>query len=147
MENYLLTAYKLVPPLLKDGANSVILSDSYGNVKMTQATLTSGEDQTNDRLKVYAPNSYSNIVLAAPTTTFVKLTSGFLHKVIINKTTALGVITMYDNTVASGNLIGTITMPAALLASQVVMEYNVSFTTGLTIVTSGAAQDITVSFF
>jgi hypothetical protein len=58
----------------------------------------------------------------------------------------LGVIAIYDNTAGSGTLIGTITQPAALLASQVDLAYDVKFSTGLTIVTSGASQDITVSY-
>jgi len=89
---------------------------------------------------------YSNITLAAPTTTIVKLGSGFLHAIIINNAAVNGVITIYDNTNGSGTIIGTITSPAVLLQSQIILTYNVKFTTGLTIVTTTAAQDITVSY-
>jgi hypothetical protein len=56
------------------------------------------------------------------------------------------VITCYDNTVASGNVIATITMPATLLASQIVLDYDVVFNLGLVCVTSVAAQDLTISY-
>ena len=89
---------------------------------------------------------FTPIVLAAPTTTTVKSGEGILGAIIVNKATADGVITIYDNTAASGTKIATITMPATLLANSAVFTYNVHFKTGLTVVTSGAAQDITVSW-
>lgn len=139
--------YLSSPQTLANGQSVGPMADSQGNLKVNMASLISGEDQTNDRLKVYQPNSFLNITLAAPTTTVVKGSAGFLNKIIINKATALGVITIYDNTAASGTLIGTITMPATLLANQIVLNFDIAFTTGLTIVTSTAAQDITVSYF
>jgi hypothetical protein len=89
---------------------------------------------------------YQNITLAAPTTTVVKTGIGDFHGITVNKATANGVITIYDGIDATGTLIGTITMPATLLASQVFIPYDVSFVKGLTIVTSTGAQDLTVSF-
>jgi hypothetical protein len=90
---------------------------------------------------------YENIVLAAPTTTVVKASAGILHSIVINKPTASGVITIYDNTAASGTKIATITMPATLLSDGPHLTlYDLSFDTGLTVVTSGAAQDITVTY-
>jgi hypothetical protein len=88
-------------------------------------------------------NSFRNIISA--TTTTVKSGSGVLVKIINNKAVASGVITMYDNTAASGTKIGTITSPAVLLQSQIPLEYNAAFSTGLTIVTS-TADDITVIY-
>lgn len=120
--------------------------DTNGYEIQTQGTKLAGEDLTNDVLKVEQRFSYTPITLAAPTTTVVKSGAGFLHAIIINKATATGVITIYDNTAASGTIIATITQPAAVLATSYVLPYNVSFATGLTIVTSAAAQDITVSW-
>jgi len=108
--------------------------------------LLYGEDAANDLIKVEQRFSYLNIVLAAPTTTVVKSGVGFLHAITINKVAATGVITIYDNTAGSGTLIGTITMPATLLASQITLLFDVVFSVGLTIVTATAAQDITVSY-
>lgn len=85
-----------------------------------------------------------NITLAAPTTTVVKTGAGILHSVTFNKPVATGVVTIYDNTAASGTAIGTITTPASPI--PVTLTYDQSFSTGLTITTATAAQDITINF-
>lgn len=90
-----------------------------------------------------ATRNYSNISTA--TTTAVKSGAGTLHSITVNKAVASGVITIYDNTAASGTKIATITNPATLLHSQVFLPYGVRFTTGLTIVTS-STDDITVAW-
>lgn len=89
---------------------------------------------------------YSNITAAAPTTTTVKSSSGFLHSITINKATANGVIAIYDGDNATGTLVATITSPAALTQNQFTLIYDIKMPNGITIVTSGAAQDITVSY-
>ena len=90
--------------------------------------------------------NYTNIVAAAPTTTVVKSGSGFFHSLTINTAAANAVITIYDNIAASGTKIATITQPATLIESSQTIIYDVAFSTGLTIVTATAAQDITVSY-
>lgn len=90
-----------------------------------------------------ATKNYSNILTA--TTTVVKSGDGTLHSITVNKAVAAGVITIYDNTSATGTKIATITNPATLLHSQVFLPYGVRFATGLTIVTS-STDDITVAW-
>lgn len=91
--------------------------------------------------------NYNHITAAAPTNTVVKSSPGFLHSIVINKPLASGVITVYDNTSAAGNTIAIITQPVTLLSDGPhTALYDVSFETGLTITTSGAAQDITVTY-
>jgi hypothetical protein len=85
--------------------------------------------------------NYTNVLTA--TTTVVKSGSGHLKRIVINKPVALGVITIYDNTAASGTKIATITHAASLLTGELSIEYDVRFTTGLTIVTS-STDDITI---
>jgi hypothetical protein len=85
--------------------------------------------------------AYTNITSA--TTTTVKTGSGTLVRISNNKKVLSSVITIYDNTAGSGTKIGTITNPATLLDSQQTYDFEVGFTTGLTIVTS-AADDLTV---
>jgi len=85
-----------------------------------------------------------NITAAAPTTTVVKSGQGILHTITFNKPAATGVVTIYDNTAASGTIIGTITVPAN--PQPVTLHYDATFDTGLTIVTATAAQDITVTY-
>ena len=89
--------------------------------------------------------------IAGAATTTVKSGRGKLAKIICNKAVATGVITIYDNTAASGTKIGTITIPAAVLQSQYEIDYTsgtsagITFGAGLTIVTS-AADDLTVVY-
>lgn len=87
---------------------------------------------------------YRNITTA--TTTTVKSGRGALVAIVNNKTVASGVVTVYDNTSATGNKIATITNPATLLASQYKQDYvRIDFTAGLTIVTS-QAEDLTIIY-
>lgn len=87
---------------------------------------------------------YLNIAGAA--TTVVKSGRGMLFGVTVNKAIANGVITIYDNTAASGTKIGTITHPGTLLQNQYALDFfRANFDEGLTIVTS-AADDITVTY-
>ena len=137
---------------LKNGDTTNPLADTFGNFKVTLATLISGEDQANDRLKVYIPNSYANIT--TNTTTVVKPTPGFLHTITVNNpgkfTAADLVITVYDNTTATGTKIGTWTLPVVATAQALPpITIDASFATGLTIVTSGPTvpADITVTYF
>ncbi len=85
-----------------------------------------------------------NIVLAAPTTTAVKTSPGVLHTITFNKPVATGVVTVYDNTAASGTVIATITVPAN--PQPFTLTFDVAFNVALTITTATAAQDITVSY-
>lgn len=88
--------------------------------------------------------NYQNITLAAPTTTVVKSAEGILHAITFNGPAATGVVTIYDNTSATGTKIGTITIPSSPV--PVTVLFDVHFKTGLTIVTATAASDLTVSY-
>lgn len=88
---------------------------------------------------------YKFLNIAGAATTVVKTGQGTLAKIIVNKKVANGVITIYDNTAASGTKIGTVTNPATLLDNETTLPYDVNFATGLTVVTS-AADDITVVY-
>jgi len=92
-------------------------------------------------------NLYSYITAAAPTTTIVCPKSCILDKITVNKATATGVITVYDGeTVANGTVVAIITSPATLLQNQLTQHYGMHLKRGCTIVTSQAAQDITVTY-
>jgi hypothetical protein len=105
---------------------------------VTQATLISGEDQTNDLIKVEQRYSYSRINTA--TTTVVKNAPGFLQSINV-LATAAGTITVYDNTAGSGTVIAV--LKAGI--NEGTYTFNVECLTGITIITAGAS-DITVSF-
>ena len=103
----------------------------YENIKSKNQALVSGNF---DYL-------YNNITALA--TTVIKTGSGFLHCITINNIGTTLVVTIYDNTSATVPKIGTTTALVGLGN----MCYDIAFTTGLTIVTSGAVTgDITVSY-
>lgn len=88
---------------------------------------------------------YENIT--TDTTTDVNSGEGILHSITINTPIASSVITVYDNTAASGTKIATITLPATLVSQgPMTALYDVTYTTGLTIVTGTGASDVTVSY-
>lgn len=90
-------------------------------------------------------SSYRNIT--AQSTVTVKAGTGVLRSIVVNKATANGTITIWDNTAASGTKIATITFPAATNnLVQLTLDYYCKFTTGLTIVMGTADSDITVVF-
>lgn len=79
-------------------------------------------------------------------TTVVKDSPGTLRSVCLNTLAASGVVTLYNNTEASGAVIATITNPETLLSEgPICVSYNSSFDVGLTVVTTGV-QDITITY-
>lgn len=84
------------------------------------------------------------IVLAAPTTTVVKDSPGILHTITFNKPVATGVVTVYDAASATGTPVAIITVPAS--PQPTTLTYDMRMDVGITIVTSVAAQDITVTY-
>jgi hypothetical protein len=84
--------------------------------------------------------SYSHISTNA--TTVVKSGPGVLHSITINKLGATNTATVYDNTAGSGTVIAVINDAVA----QVSLIYDLAFSIGLCVVTSGTtAPDLTVS--
>lgn len=103
-----------------------------------------GEDIPNDVLKVESRYSFANIT--TQTTTVVKTGAGLLKRIVFGKSLASGVVAIYDNTAGSGTLISTITFPAVLLSDVNYYDFECAVATGITVVTSGATQDITVIY-
>lgn len=87
---------------------------------------------------------YSYAHIATSTTTTVKSGAGVLHLINVGTLgTVASTITIYDNTAGSGTIIGIINS----LTLSGGFPYDVSFATGLTLVTTGtAAPDVTVSY-
>lgn len=73
--------------------------------------------------------------IATATTTTVKSGTGRLGKIILGETAA-GAITIYDNTAGSGTIIAVL---KASIAEQT-FDFDLKFTTGLTIVTAGNSK-------
>lgn len=87
-----------------------------------------------------ATQIYSPRYISTATTTVVKSAAGILGSITVSETAA-GAITVYDNTAASGTVI------AVLKASvgEQTFNFDVAFTTGLTVVTAGASK-LTVTY-
>ena len=77
--------------------------------------------------------------IATATTTVVKSKQGILNKIICNDATS-DIVTIYDNTAASGTVIAI--LAAGVLAGTEI-EYDCVVALGITVVTAGA-DDITV---
>jgi hypothetical protein len=93
-------------------------------------------------------NLYKHITAAAPTTTVCCAVPCDLAGISINKATANGVITIYnDKATAGSDVVAVITSPGTLIQSQASIDFkDIHLNKGLVIVTSTAAQDITVSY-
>lgn len=85
---------------------------------------------------------FNNTNITGTATTVVKSGAGVLKSIIVNKAVATGTISVFDNTAGSGTLVATITTPTGPTGPYV-LPYEYGFTTGMTIVTAVAAQDIT----
>jgi hypothetical protein len=87
--------------------------------------------------------NYTHIAAGQATTT-VKSSSGFLHAIVFGgAATATNVTTIYDNTAASGTVIGIPAATAVTFPNTVV--YDIGFATGLTVSTTTAnGCDMTV---
>lgn len=96
-------------------------------------------DANNKPLSAY---NYSNIT--TQTTTLVKTGAGLLHSITFNKPTATGTVKINDALTDTTPTMGLITTPSSPM--PVTLIYDIVFTTGLTIVTGTATQDITISY-
>jgi hypothetical protein len=104
-----------------------------GAAQASLATKLAGEDLTNDVIKT--EQRFSPLYISTATTTLVKTGAGFLHRIIVNGGTT-GTIIAYDNTAGSGAIIFSFDTTNAIGS----YEFNCSFATGLTIVTSAATK-------
>lgn len=87
-----------------------------------------------------ADSPYLHQYISTATTTVVKSGGGVLKSITVGETAA-GAITVYDNSAGSGTVIAVLKASVA----EGTYELNVSFNTGLTVVTAGASK-ITVSY-
>lgn len=136
--------YQSSPDTFTDGQTGPIKLSAKGIALTTAADANGNIIDVTLPVQTYQSNSFANIT--SGTTTNVKSGSGTLSKITINTLIAAATITIYDNTAASGTKIGTITLQSTITGSDpVTLTYDISFATGLTIVTSGST-DLTVSY-
>lgn len=91
-----------LPALVASSAFIGLVSTASIKGDVNLATLISGEDQTNDVMKV--ENQFSTATLASNTTVLVKGAAGLLHCINVGMPSS-PTITIYDNTVPSGLII------------------------------------------
>lgn len=115
-----------------DVSPTAMTENQFGNLRMA----------SDHSLLVSVQNSYNHISTAATTT--IKSGAGTLKCITVNSLgTVASTTTVYDNTTATGTIIAVINT----LALSGTFNFDVQFTTGLTIVTTGTiAPDITVSY-
>lgn len=88
--------------------------------------------------------SYKNIT-AITAGTSVSIGEGVLYSITLNTPVATSVITLYDGTsIINGIVIGSITIPASPQPST--LFYDIQYTTGLFVVVTTAASDITINY-
>jgi len=138
MQNVLpVGVYNATPTTRTEGQFGTLQEDTLGNLKNTLGTTIAGEDIPSDVLKVEQRNNATYISTA--TTTICKTGAGLLNTITVTGGTA-GTIVVYDNTSASGTILASFSSTNALAT----YTFNVSFSIGLTVVTS-AATLVTVS--
>jgi len=139
-------------------ADSALWADVLqGNITITVNNFTFTGQSAVDMLRTLAgviTSTYRNIT--GNTTVTVKPSTGIIRGLSFNNGNTGGVVTLYDNTTASGTIIGTFqigTPSGGLLSTTGLNSPNVIqlgviiFSTGLTIVTSGSSNnDITVYY-
>lgn len=121
--------------------NLNIFMDNVNSGNTTSVTLESRASSIRRYGKLHS--SPQNARISGNAATYVlKYGAGMIHRLIFNNTSGT-TVTIYDNTSATGTIIGIITTAAAALGSW---EYEVSFGEGLTIVTTGNGLDMTVVY-
>lgn len=88
---------------------------------------------------------YNYTHITSDTTTLVKTGPGILHSIIINTYGASATIEFDDALTHTSPVIGSITLPSTITSAiPISLEYDVQFSTGLSITTGTATLDITV---
>jgi len=110
-------------------AMGLMSCDTAGNQRVTLGTLLSGEDQTNNVMRVEGQFSYSGPQTADAQ---IKASAGFLHTLTCNSDAAAtaGSLDIYDNTAGSGTKIHSITFGTGFYPPAT-MIFDVAFSTGL----------------
>lgn len=135
--------YNATPPTATDGQQGSAQGDAHLSLKVAVCDSTGTPVSTTAAVQVYQSTSFLNVAAGLATTT-VKSGAGTFATLTINtKGAASNTLTIYDNTAASGTKIATIDTTAA----QVTLNFNIAFTTGLTLISqTGTGADYTVGY-
>ncbi len=122
--------YHSTPTTRTTGQAGPLEADASGNLRTAEQYVTG--------------YSYARMTTAA--TLLVKTGAGVLHAIIVNTPVANGTIELDDALTNTTPIIGKVTLPAALVnEGPQTAIYDVAFTTGLSITTTGT-MDITIAY-
>ncbi len=93
------------------------------------------------RVSSVNPYTYTRIALSAQTT--VKSGAGTLHGVTAT-TNNVSALALYDNTISGGTTIAT--LPTSALSNGPWYQFDVNFTTGLTVSSGSTNTDVVISY-
>lgn len=125
---------------VQDDGGRLRISAVTGDAANLRVSAVQG-DAANLRISSLQGNSYSNIALSAQTT--VKSGAGFLHGITFNSNN-ISAVKLYDNTVSGGTAIAT--LPTSGMTAGPFFQYDLNFSTGLTISSGSSNTDITVMY-
>lgn len=133
---------------LRNSDNTITeLKGTNGAAAVTLDTLFSGEDQTNNVLRVEGQFTHAGNKTAD---TQVKASAGYVHNLVCIGTDAAataGTIILYDNTAESGTVVMSWAVQAAAYAQPVVFPLDVVMATGIYLgFTTTADVTCTVSY-
>lgn len=118
------------------GLNRVFNGTNWDRLRDILGAVAAG---TGNLAVEQAGSAFNNIT--TNTTTTVKSGAGTLHRIVVNNPGTTATLTLYDSLTASGTKIGTIAVGSA----PGTIAYEAFFSTGLTIVSTGA-PDITAVY-
>ena len=118
-------------PSLTEGTANSFSIDLAGNVRTTLGTLFSGEDQTNNVLRVEGQFTPSGNITSD---TQIKASAGYVHNLVCigtDATATAGTIILYNNTAESGTVIVSWAVQASAYLQPVVFPLDVVMSTGI----------------
>lgn len=122
-----------VPVTVDEAGNAIAASQKFAAVAVALVDPATG---------TFSGGGGSYAHITTNTTTTVKSGAGTLQNIVINNPGSAWVATVYDNTAGSGTVIAVISAAAGQT-----LPYNLRFSAGLTIVTTGTTPgDMTVIY-
>jgi hypothetical protein len=130
--------YNSAYPTLTNGQAGSLQMDSSANTLVSLATQIAGENLNTDVLKVSQEGNFTRITTA--TTTVCKSGAGAVIGIRVEVATT-GIVTVYDNTAASGTIVGIYPLGLPVGWHEILATVN----TGVTVVTAAADRIVVIT--
>jgi hypothetical protein len=126
-------------------ANSTLVGAQFNTTLPTATNTQQVALQCDNKGRLFtSPAVWSYKYIAGVATTVVKSGTGTLNTISFSPSS--GTLTIYDNTAGSGTIMGVFSPGSGSSAMPTTLTFNLTFNTGLTIVTTNANQSITVTY-